>query len=237
MSRSYVPDDILYLVHTSNTDPATHASLSVSDGLHGQFPGVFFSLITTTNRLSEELFPGKYCMIFSKDLLQQKNYHINIRDYNGIITEANTYFPWSLRKAVHRINASADHMNEVVFHDPVPLTFLCSVLTDAINEDLPPTSCTTDQDPDLTKLPFYAYPFEHMYTGRDPLAPSSMAFFRKMARLAQISPIPTSKMAIVRAVQRKVPFLWTNRDQQNVSVLHDHRRSTRRRSRRSVLTV
>lgn len=45
-----------------------------------------------------ELFPGKHL------LLLQQNYHINLRDYNGNISEKNTYFPWNLEDAVHQIN-------------------------------------------------------------------------------------------------------------------------------------
>ena len=35
--------------------------------------------------------------------LLQKNYHINFQDYNGIITEKNTYFPWNLDKFTKKI--------------------------------------------------------------------------------------------------------------------------------------
>ena len=230
MSVVTIPDTILYLVHVSDRDPSTYTELPVSTDLENQFPGAYFSLITKANRLTEELYPGKYCMLFSTELLKQQNYHINIRDYNGIITEANTFFPWSLRKAVQRIRASSVHMNEVVFHDPVPLTYLCTVLTDVINSDLPSTHCVGDQAPDLTKLPFYAYPFEHIYTGSNPVDPSSMLFFRRMARLAKINPIPATKQAIVRAITRKLPSLLAHRKDQDLSVLQTRRRSTRRRS-------
>ena len=87
-------DEVYYLVHTTNNPDCKKwseiraAPFNVDD----QFPGVYFSIITKSNIDRERIYPGKYIMIFSKKLLMQKNYHINFTDYNGILTETNTYF-------------------------------------------------------------------------------------------------------------------------------------------------
>ena len=95
--------DIYYLIHaTNNPDCLSWNELKVGDfNTDDQFPGVYMSVITKHNIESESIYPGKYLMIFSKILLGQKNYHINLTDYNGILTENNTYYPWSLNKFVN----------------------------------------------------------------------------------------------------------------------------------------
>ena len=60
-------------------------------------------------------------------LLEQRNYHINIRDYKGWINESNTYFSWELDKAVNIINNFENNIgNEVVFHDSISMKYLLS---------------------------------------------------------------------------------------------------------------
>jgi len=87
-------NDILYLVHTSSlyNDKWTELKTSSLHAIEHQFPGVYFSLITKDNINSEKLFENDTILIFSKKLLEQENYHINITDYNGFINEKNTYF-------------------------------------------------------------------------------------------------------------------------------------------------
>jgi len=83
-----------------------------------QFPGVYFSLVSKYNIDTESYFPAKYLYIFSKDLLKQKNYHMNIHDSNGSINESRTYFAWQLEQFVDKIieDPYKYNMNEVVFH-------------------------------------------------------------------------------------------------------------------------
>ena len=92
-------DDIYYLIHVTNDSKCFEwEELKVSEfNTDDQFPGVYFSIITKYNIDYEKLFPGKYILIFSKNLLYQQNYHINFVDYNGIIAEKNTYYPWILK--------------------------------------------------------------------------------------------------------------------------------------------
>ena len=97
---------------------------------------LYFSLITKYNRLTEKLFPGTECLLFSRNLLKQINYHINICDNNGFITEGNTFFPWNIEYALEKIRENANlpineevvnyhRMNEVIIHDDVLMDYLC----------------------------------------------------------------------------------------------------------------
>jgi len=54
---------------------------------------------------------GKYKLIFSKKLLLQKNFHINLTDHNGFISESNTYFNWELDKVVKKIKHYSSRKN------------------------------------------------------------------------------------------------------------------------------
>jgi hypothetical protein len=217
--------DILYLVHVTNNNPYNYRELKTSKyNINDQFPGVYFSLITKDNIDIENLFQGSYIMIFSCNLLKQKNYHINIRDYNGFITENNTYYPWSLHKAVKQIksyslNENTIHSNEVVFHDNISYNYLCKIIKYKTNLKLPKFICLTSTPPDLTKLPFYAFCFENKYTGIDPLQPSSLDFFIKMAKLAKLNPIPKTIEEIVKQIEDKVPYLLVHRYEQNLNIL------------------
>ena len=126
-------DDVLYLVHSvpkfDNTKQFINLDPSPLSNADHQFPGVYFSLITKQNRYREILYYSDNVLIFSKKLLEQKNWHININDYNGFINEENTFFSWELDKAVQKISENAsdtEHSyvgNEVVFHDPVPFKY------------------------------------------------------------------------------------------------------------------
>lgn len=40
-----------------------------------------------------------------------------------------------------------------------------------------------DQEPDMTKYPFYCYPFEDIYTGDEELPKSSNKWYKMMAML------------------------------------------------------
>ena len=153
-----------------------------------QFPGVYFSLITIDNIDREQLYPGNNVLIFSCKLLKQKNYHINIHDNNGFITETNTYYPWNINDAVDKIasitkkNKNLDREgnivktnNEVVFHDPISMKYCCRSITIPsglkivnlpekqqtyyrLNEYLPKEQIKNEFEPDKSKKPFYCYP-------------------------------------------------------------------------------
>lgn len=224
-------DDILYLVHcTSKEDYEKWDVLKPSPMDIYQYPGVYFSLITKYNLLNEKLYYSKYMLIFSKKLLEQQNYHINLQDYNGHINEENTYYPWNLDKLIEKIkDKKSNFMNEVVFHDPIPFKYLCSVIitydisSSVINNDdnsmhkyfkenylLPNISIYTDEKPDMTKIPFLCYPYEMNYNGVDPLKLSSIEFYIKMAKMCGVN-TNQSKIKIIEDIREKIPYLIDNR--------------------------
>lgn len=242
-------ENILYLVHCTNNYQEDWKSLKPSnvDDFEDQFPGVYLSLITKENIDNIDLFPGKYILIFSKRLLEQQNYHINLRDHNGYISEANTYFPWNINKAVtiigERSKITANIGNEVVFHDEIPMTYLCAVIINNItfiepNKLLPHNSLNNYIEPDMTKTPFYCYPLEKNYTGRDPLPSSSRDFFVKMANTCGVDPnLPTNE--IITQIKTKIPLLYNTRTSQKISSLKTssgRSKSRRRRIKKKDMT-
>ena len=151
-------DDILYLIHSTdnpfNINDITELIPSKLENAEQQFPGVYFSLITKNNIHREPLYSHDNILIFSKKLLEQRNYHINIRDYNGWINESNTYFSWELDKAVNIINNFENNIgNEVVFHDSISIKYLLSYIKSGSNKDLP-YNIDSINIPDMSKIPF-----------------------------------------------------------------------------------
>ena len=218
----------LYLVHVSgdifsdeNVNVTKWKELRTSDKWSDkEFPGVYFSLITKDNIHKEQLYPGKKVMFFSVKLLEQHNWHLNIKDHNGYVSEYNTYFPWNLEEALKKIKSVKNDSNEVVFHDPVSLKYLCQVV--AKPEDykpgdkfLPNQRMETDESPDMTKKPFYVYPFESEYTGIDQgFQKSSKAWFKMMCEVAGISTFEQMK--------KRAKYLWTHRDEQHIEILKEY---------------
>jgi len=232
-------EDIYYLIHTTN-NYEDHSEIQTSsiDNWDDQFPGAYFTLITKDNIDNERLFPGKYVLIFSNQLLKQKNYHINIRDYNGFITEKNTYYPWNLDEAIKVLkkNKKTRTANEVIFHDPVSMKYLCKVikrprlielketskkykkLLEEPNYYLPRKPLKNKIKPDESLEPFYCYPLENNYTGIDRMPPSSITFFKTMAKMCNIDS-KLHKKKIIENIKKQIPYLYLNREKQNIEVL------------------
>lgn len=239
--------DIYYLIHITDKDPTTFERLlskPCNEPDNGQFPGVYFTLITKDNIDTESYFPGKYCCIFSKKLLLQKNYHINIVDNNGVITEKNTYYPWNITRAVERINHNAQHstsmyerMNEVVFHDSVDMKYCCKIITESSNLSellkfykkggipghLPRRAMTTAEPPDMTKLPFYCYTRDTPYFGTIRVPNSSLRWYKMMTRVAGIDDSRCkTKVACIEEINKRRKSLCKNRDKQNIEILKEY---------------
>lgn len=231
-------DKILYLVHAMGKDydkTWTELRTSSFDNVNDQFPGVFFSFITKDNIENENLYNNKTILIFSKKLLEQENYHINLSDYNGFINEKNTYFPWELEKAVKKyksiIKKNKYHVgNEVIFHDPIPMKYLCAVIMNksisdeivdknnmaiSMNLLLPKYEMYNDEPPDLTKLPFYCMPLEDNYTGINKYKLSSKKFYQKMAVLCNVDKNQDRKK-IIEDIKLKITDFYYNRDKQKI---------------------
>lgn len=218
-------EDIYYLTHvTDNPDCILWDKLKACDfNTNDQFPGVYMSVITKDNIDSERIFPGKYIMIFSKTLLFQRNYHINARDYNGIITEKNTFYPHTLNEFLAN---NANNANEIIFHDDISIRYCCNIITKSNNNTtiLPKISFKCYEQPDMTKLPFYCYPFEDIYTGINPLCTSSIEWYIMMAKIADITLTENNNINNIREkIKEKAKDLYLHRYKQKIYFLEKYK--------------
>jgi hypothetical protein len=219
---------LYYLLHATNEDYSKFDELKtagISDyEIRVQFPGVFFSLITKDNFESELLFDKKYYLLFSVELLKQKNYHINIRDMNGIISEHNTLFYWQLNEAVNRIKTdikiNKKTMNEVVFHDNISMKHLCCVIENKFDGNLksllPQEILTTNSDSveiNTDLLPCYCYYNDYFYTGINPPLKSSPEWINKMNLAFDID------LTNDKEYYDRVKYIYENRDKQRFNYL------------------
>jgi hypothetical protein len=228
-----IPDEVLYLVHTTSrkykdADGNLIWKEIKATGIEGdQHPGAYFSLITKDNLLTEKFFPATECLIFSRNLLKQINYHINMCDNNGFMTEENTFFPWNLQEAVDKIRENAalplhedsvnyHRMNEVVMHDAVPMEYLCLDMPAKYfsNDFLPEYPVENEVEPNMSLLPFYCFSKKE----EDNRYKSSIEFFKKQAEFCNIDNT-LSKDEIIEQIMEKAPIIYQNRHLQNRSVI------------------
>lgn len=211
-----------------------------------QFPGVYFSLITKYNLKYERLFPARNCLIFSKKLLEQQNYHINFVDYNGFINESNTYFPWELDKVVKKLKShKGDFANEVIFHDNISLDYLCLKITlndissniANINElILPKYEMYNDTKSNKDILPFYCYAKENEYTGINPKKQSSNSFYKKMAIMCNID-TKLTRDEIIQKINEKIDEFNNNREKQKLKAFKFLIQSSKSKSSTKIRTI
>ena len=200
-----------------------------------QFPGVYFSLITKYNLKYETLFPAKNCLIFSKKLLEQQNYHINFVDYNG--------FPWELDKVIKKLKShKGDFTNEVIFHDNISLDYLCLKITlndissniANLNElILPKYEMYNNTKLNKDILPFYCYAKENEYTGINPKKQSSNSFYKKMAIMCNID-TKLTREEIIEKINEKIDELNNNREKQKLKAFKFLVESDKTKSRSST---
>jgi len=230
MPKIEIPEDILYLVHVTSKKYKDDSNNLIWDKLNisiedDQYPGCYFTLITKYNRLTEELFPGKYCLIFSRNLLKQLNYHINICDNNGFITEENTLFPWNLKKTVDKIKLNTNipaskekinyHlMNEVVFHDPISMKYLClDIPINFFSNKFLPDYCINNKiKPDNSLLPYYYFTKQEKNSKYN----CSINFLRKIAEVFSID-TNLSKDEIIDKIIEKSSYFKENRHLLNIN--------------------
>lgn len=228
-------DDIYYLIHTTNDPNCINwtelrtAQFNTDD----QFPGVYLSIIAKDNIDKENIYPGKYIIILSKKLLLQKNYHINLTDYNGIVSEKNTYFPWNLNKFMnknrHLLTSETMPQNEVVFHDNIDMKYCCAIISILKrdinikkNNFLPKISIENEEPSDMSKQPFFYYPFEDIYTGSDPLPRSSNKWYEMMSKMCIGEADITTPEDINAKIKDEAKKLYNNRDEQNITLLKEY---------------
>lgn len=228
-------EDIYYLIHTTNNPDCINwnelrtAMFNTDD----QFPGVYLSIITKNNINSEYIYSGKYIIILSKKLLLQNNYHINFTDYNGIISEKNTYFSWDLDKFISKSNdLSRENQlrSEVVFHDNISMKYCCGIIgiykkpsNIKLNNFLPNMPMENEEEPDINTKPFVCYPFEDIYSGSDPLPNSSNRWYKMMSKVCKININPNNtRNDIIENIKDKARELYTNRDEQDITLLKEY---------------
>ena len=218
-------NDIYYLVHTTNKDLRKVKELNTAlckDASSGQFPGIFMTLVTKYNINTESYYPGKNVLIFSKELLKQKNYHINIQDANGMLNENITFFPWQLEELISKIKEDPIkyNMNEVVFHDNISMKYCCKILKKSDN--LPHKAINNNIKPDINKLPFYCFVNEDRYTGYPKPLESSLYWFKMLAKVAGINKEYKTKKEYIKAIREKSVYLCKNRHLQNMEYLKNY---------------
>ena len=234
-------EDIYYLIHTTNNPDCINwtelrtAQFNTDD----QFPGVYLTIITKDNINKEFIYPGKYIIILSKKLLLQQNYHMNLRDHNGIVSEKNTFFPWNLDNFISKNNQllSSDERrpeNEIVFHDNIDMKYCCAIISILkkdtnikINNFLPKLSIENEEEPDMTKHPFLCYPFEDIYTGINEMSTSSNKWFEMMSKVCKVNIDETHNTTedIIRNIKDKAIELYNNRHEQDINLLKQYTQS------------
>ncbi len=250
-------DDIYYLAHsTNNSDFLSFSELSINFNKisfvyneDDQFPGIYFSLVTKQNINNIRLYPGKYILLFSKELLLQPNYHINFYDHNGMITEHNTYYPWDLDKFLEKqnnlieTNKDIKFDSEVVFHDSISMQYLCEYIEkpkqniiktqtlsqiqsqiNKIYELLPRKSltCGTINTNEYQK-PFYCYPFEDTYPVKTLFENSSFKWLKMMAKVCDVETDETDSLETIRQkIRLKAKDIYNNREQQHFEFLKNY---------------
>jgi hypothetical protein len=234
-------EEIYYLIHTTNNPDCINWSELRTDefNIDDQFPGVYLSIITKDNINKEYIFPGKYIIILSKNLLLQQNYHINLTDYNGIVSEKNTFFPWNLDNFISKSNnlssSETRTQSEIVFHDNIDMKYCCGIISILkkdtnikINNFLPKISLENEEEPDMTKQPFLCYPFEDIYTGINPLPKSSNKWYEMMSKVCKINIDESNNTPedIIRNIKEKANELYNHRDEQDINLLKQYTQST-----------
>lgn len=100
-----------------------------------EFPGIYLSFISQTEFGKKVRYWNKIMLVFSNKLLKQKNYHANIMDINGLISEGITYFPHNI-KDLPKLNDVEEYynkhynsysVNEIVFHDKININLVCEI--------------------------------------------------------------------------------------------------------------
>ena len=227
-------DEIYYLIHTTNNPECIHwielktAEFNTDD----QFPGVYLTMITKYNINNEFIFPGKYIIILSKKLLFQKNYHMNLRDYNGIISENNTFFPWNLTTFIRKNKLLGDMRppHEIIFHDNIDMRYCCGIsiaeqnVNIKRNSFLPKITTENEAEPDMTKLPFFCYPFEDIYTGANPLPRSSNKWYEMITKVCNVDVDIDDENTenIIKKIKDKAVELYNTREDQNIDLLQEY---------------
>lgn len=219
-----INNDIYYLIHCTNNPYYNNFDcLNTSNDYERKFPGVYFSLVTKWNLESEIFHLGDTMLLFSVELLQQKNYHINCIDMNGIISEHNTYFPWEMDKFLklcRENNKIKSHRcyNEVVFHDPIPMKYMCHIIKKPvfipISNVLPNYQIKNEHLGDYKLLPFYCYYDCSHYKGLNMSKHNSNEWTQMM------NDVCSTDLTNQNAYIERMKYLMKYRENQNLKYLY-----------------
>ena len=198
-----------------------------------QFPGLYTTLRTDTNRKLERLYPAEVRLYLNPILLKQQNWHFNLYDQNGVISE-NTYFPWNLDIILPYLKETIDFSvknkgeytgNELIFHDNIPFDYVIKIeiqqgyldkdgLYQKKEKQIINLNENLNKLPDMTLLPFYAY-----YLGDNRFGTNNIYFpheTRKITSLnyfkivASITSEDVSECKIVEEIEKKNVFKTFN---------------------------
>ena len=137
LKTGFLYTNIERVKHNSNSNGvlSTKSSSYKETDFVNEFPGVYTSPITESNIGKHPKYYGPIIFCFSNKLLQQKNYHINITDNNGRITENITYFPHNIDTLPNLTDAEKYYKQhydaypsaEVIFHDKININLICEI--------------------------------------------------------------------------------------------------------------
>ena len=123
-------------------------------------------------------------------------------------------------------------MNEIIFHDNNDIKY-CHSIIDTNNANykdlLPKTSLDSPElQPNISYLPFFCYPFEAMYSGINPLPPSSKEWYIMMSKMADITIDDSDSIDNIREkIREKTEYLYMNRDKQKIMYLKEYHKEPR----------
>ena len=128
-------------------------------------------------------------------------------------------------------------MNEIIFHDNIDIKYCCEIIDTTGSEYkslLPKISLDSPElQPDISALPFYCYPFESIYTGINPLPPSSKDWYIMMSKMADITTDNSDDIRddIREKIRDKAEYLYMNRNKQKLKYLKEYHQESRQESR------
>ena len=116
---------------------AKERSIEISAYGQSQFPGIYTSVVSQLDFLDENygnrrIRPGYVELILPLSLLEQRNWHMNVKDNFGSIDNT-TFTPETLPTYLPKLQSfwgKIKHGPEFVFHDAISLDFVEAILVD-----------------------------------------------------------------------------------------------------------
>jgi hypothetical protein len=95
-----------------------------------EYPGIYMSYYS--NDIIKNKKPYDIEIMFGVELLEQKNYHLNLIDHNGYIMENLTFSDYNIDKLpnlgrVNNFYKSDGYNNEIIFHDKININLITKI--------------------------------------------------------------------------------------------------------------